>query len=121
MEPTNAEYKSNITSISARVKQMDAAEAAFSRAVMSAPTSSLPYRELARFYLEKRMKLSRARTLVQKAVALEPTAPNYVVLGWACDSQGDKKGALAAMRRAVELEPHNQDYQRVYEYFRQKK
>jgi len=121
IEPTNAECTSNIRSLSVKLKQIGVAEAAFSKAVASAPTSSSPYRTLARFYLEKRMKLPRARGLVQKAVALEPTAPNYIVLGWACDSQGDKKGAMAATRRAVELEPNNQDYQRVYEYFKQQK
>ncbi len=119
IEPTNAEYNANIKSLTVKLKQSAAAEAAFSKAVASAPTRSLPYRTLARFYLEKRMKLPRARSLVQKAVALEPTAPNYIVLGWACDSQGDKKGALAATRKAVELEPTNQDYQRIYEHFKQ--
>lgn len=121
IEPKNAEYSSNIRSLSVKLKQIAAAEAVFSKAVASAPISSLPYRTLARFYLERRMKLPRARALVEKAVAIEPTAPNYIVLGWACDSQGDRKGALAATRTAVELEPNNQDYQRVYERFKQQK
>ena len=42
-------------------------------------------------------------------------------LGWACDSQDDRKGALTATQRAAELEPFNQDYQWTYERFKVKK
>ena len=112
--------KSNISTLSVKVKQIADAEAAFSKATASVPTGSLAYRTLARFYLEKRMNLPRARALAEKAVMLDPTGPNYIVLGWACDSQGDRKGALTATQRAAELEPFNQHYQRTYEHIKEK-
>ena len=121
IEPANAECNSNISTLSVKVKQIADAEAAFSKAVASAPISSSAHRTLARFYLEKQINLPRARALAEKAVMLDPTGPNYIVLGWACDSQGDRKGALSATQRAAELEPFNQDYQRTYERFKVKK
>lgn len=120
IEPANAECKANISVLSVKVKQSADAEAAFSKAAAAAPTGSLAYRTLARFYLEKRMNLPRARALAEKAVMLDPMGANYIVLGWACDSQGDRKGALRATQRAAELEPFNLDYQRTYEHIKGK-
>ena len=119
IEPANAECNSNIRTLSVKVKRIADAEAAFSKSAASAPLSSSAYRTLARFYLEERMNLPRARVLAEKAVMLDPTGPNYIVLGWACDSQGDRKGALTATQRAAELEPFNKDYQRTYERFKE--
>ena len=110
IEPAHAECNSNIRTLSVKVKQIAEAEAAFRKAAASMPISSSAYRTLARFYLEERMNLPRARALAEKAVMLDPTGPNYIVLGWACDSQGDKKGALTATQRAAELEPFNKHY-----------
>ena len=110
IKPAHAECNSNIRTLSVKVKQIAEAEAAFRKAAASMPISSSAYRTLARFYLEERMNLPRARALAEKAVMLDPTGPNYIVLGWACDSQGDKKGALTATQRAAELEPFNQHY-----------
>ena len=121
IDPAHPECKANISVLTAKVKQISQAEAVFSETLSRAPLSSSAHRTLARFYLEKQMNLPRARALAEKAVSLEPIAANYIILGWACDSQGDRQNARAATKRAVELEPHNQQYQRAYEHFKQKK
>jgi hypothetical protein len=59
-----------------------------------------------------------ARLLAEKAVALEPIAPNYFVLSWACDKNKDTANALSAMKRAIELDPDNPKYKRMYELIR---
>ena len=115
IEPASREYHSKVSTLSARVKQIADSEAVFDAAVASAPLSSSAYRTLARFYLGERMKLPRARALAEKAVTLDPMAANYIVLAWACDSQGDRQGALSTTQRAVELEPDNQHYQKAYD------
>jgi tetratricopeptide (TPR) repeat protein len=115
IEPANREYHATVSTLSVRVKQIADAEAVFNAAVASAPLSSSAYRTLARFYLGERLNLPRARALAEKAVTLDPMAANYIVLGWACDSQGDRQGALSATQRAVELEPDNQHYQKAYD------
>ena len=53
--------------------------------------------------------------LAEKAVSLAPTAGNYIVLSRACDTNGDRKAALAALRNAMTLDPTNKEYRRIYD------
>jgi protein O-GlcNAc transferase len=121
LEPDNPVCYLNIGSASAQLKRFDAAEEAFRRAIALAPKSSDGYRELATLYLQMGKMVPQARALAEKAVALEPTAANYSVLSWACDKNGDTANALSAIKRAVELEPNNQRYQRIYQLIRKRK
>ncbi len=43
-----------------------------------------------------------------------PSAPNYYLLARASHVTGDLTGALAAIERAVALEPGNTEYRQVY-------
>ena len=81
--------------------------------VTLAPTKPEGYRELARLHLKGGKNLVEARRLSQKAVALEASAANYFVLGWACDATGDSASALPALKQAVALDPGNQTYVRL--------
>ena len=60
-------------------------------------------------------RLPEARKLAEKAVEIQKSAANHFVLAWACDKNGDTAGALSAIKRAVELDPTNPRYRRVYE------
>lgn len=100
--------------LSAHLKQFDEAEEAFQRLIKLAPRKSDGYRELARLYLKTGQKLPQARQLAEKALALEANAPNYFVLSWACYANGDITNALPAIKRAIELDPGNQQYPRLY-------
>jgi Flp pilus assembly protein TadD len=66
-------------------------------------------------------KLDEARSLAQTAVRLEPSAASFLVLGEACDRNGDRQGALSAMERAIALEPGNDQYRRIYGWLKQRK
>ncbi len=56
-----------------------------------------------------------AISLLQKAASLAPdTALPQLVLGRVLDEAGDRKGALAAVRRAIRAEPENGDANLMY-------
>jgi tetratricopeptide (TPR) repeat protein len=48
--------------------------------------------------------------LAQKAVALQPTGPYFETLAEVCFQSGDKAGALAAIDKAIELDPKNRNW-----------
>ncbi len=100
--------------LSARLKRFDDAEAAFNTVIRLTPERANGYRELAGLYLKIGKNISKARQLAEKAVTIQPSAANYYVLGWACNSNGDRAAALAAAKQALTIEPDNQIYQSLY-------
>lgn len=106
--------------LSAHLKRFDDSEEAFKKLITLAPQKSDGYRELARLYLKTGKKLPQARQLAEKAVALGAIATNYFVLSWACDTNGDITNALPAIKRAIELDPGNQQYLRLYKQIQQR-
>jgi tetratricopeptide (TPR) repeat protein len=120
IDPNNLFCYLNIGQVSMRLRLFDKAETAFRKAITLAPKASIGYRELARLYLRANTNLPQAQKLAQKALALEKTADNYFIWGWACDVNGDRTGALEAMEQAVELEPENQKYRQVHERIKSK-
>jgi len=106
--------------LSAHLKRFDDAEKAFRTLITLAPQKSDGYRELARLYLKTGQKLPQARQLAEKALALEANAANYFVLSWACYANGDIANALPTIKRAVELDPGNQQYQLLYKQIQQR-
>jgi tetratricopeptide (TPR) repeat protein len=115
IEPKNPTGYLNIGVVSVQLKRFDEAEEAFRKAIRLAPENSGAYRELAQLYLKMSTKFLEAKLLAEKAVALEPVAANYFVLSWACDKNGETASALSAMKRAIELDPDNPKYKRMYE------
>jgi tetratricopeptide (TPR) repeat protein len=113
IEPQNHACFLNIGLISAQLKRFDDAEEAFSKVIELAPEESSGYRLLAQLYLETQRNLPKARELAEKVVALEATAFNYYLLGWACDKNGDTANAFSAVKRALELDPGNPKYQQM--------
>jgi len=99
----------------ARVKRFDDARASFMRSIEYSPESSDACRELARLQLHTRTDIQQAKILAEKAVSLSPIAANYFVLSRACDTNGDRQGAVSALEKAIELEPNNQEYRRIYD------
>jgi tetratricopeptide (TPR) repeat protein len=104
-----------IGSLSLRMGRYTRAESAYQKMIALAPKLSTGYHELAKIYLKTRKNLSQAQTLAQQAVHLDPTAGNYYVLGLAHHENGDKSSSLKALKRALQLDPGNQTYQRTYD------
>lgn len=118
LAPQDATGQMLIGSLSLQLGRYTRAESAFKRMIELAPELAVGYRELARLYLRTRKQVAQAQTLAQQAVALEPTAENYFLLGQAHRQNGDTDSALKALQKATQLEPRNQDYQRVYQQLR---
>jgi len=120
LEPGNAVRYLAVASLYVRVKRVPDAEKTLEKAIELTPKLSWGYRDLARLYLRTDENLSRAKALAEKAVELEPSAANYNVLGWALYANGEVAGSLAAMRRAIELDPDNAEYKRRYVQIQQR-
>jgi len=114
IQPESAVSYLVIGILSAHLKQYDDSEEAFRKLITLAPQKSDGYRELARLYLKTGQNLPQARQLAEKAVTLEATATNYFVFSWACYINGDMVNALPAIKRALELDPNNQQYLLLY-------
>lgn len=110
IQPANPTYYLNIGALCAAMKRFDQAQRAYQSVVSLTPQSSTGYRALAGLYLNFNRQLARAKTLAAEAVRLEATAENYHVLSIACQKNGDRPGALAAIGRATELQPDNAKY-----------
>ena len=119
IEPGDTINLLNIGIGNARLHQFEAAEAAYRKVIQTAPQRCEGYRALAGLYLKTGRKLDEARSLAETAVRLEPAAANFRLLGEACGKNGDRRGALSAMERAVALEPNNDQYRRIYEVLKQ--
>ncbi len=98
------------------MEYLDEAEEAYRGAVRLTPKMAGGYVALARFLLQAQRKLPEAKTLAEKAATIEPVAPNFFLLALACQATNDLDGARAAVHRAAELEPLNQEYQRLQQF-----
>ena len=113
IDPNNGVAYFFIGNINARINLFDNAEKAYRKVIEVASKRSDGYRALAQLYLQNNRKLPEAKNLASRAVELEPAALNYFILAAACDKNGDRAGALSAIKRAIELEPGNQQYRRT--------
>jgi len=104
--------------LSVDLKKLEDAEEAFRKAIEVSPGSPMAYQKLALLYLSTNKEPSRAKQLAEKAVELDQKALNYSVLSQACVMNRDGAGALRAIKRALELEPDNKQYQRYHDLVR---
>jgi tetratricopeptide (TPR) repeat protein len=114
-EPANGAAYFLLGNLRMRLNQPEAAEKAFRKVIEVDPERPEGYRALARCYLQSHRRAAEARALAAQAVEIEPAAVNYFLLSSACESNDDRAGALAAIKRAVELDPGNGEYQRAYQ------
>ena len=95
--------------------EYDLAEEVIRKAIEILPYQGGGYAALASMHLASNRKLSEAKELAAKAVALEPLAKNYFLLGSICRAVGDLPAARAAIEEAVALQPGNPEYQRAHQ------
>jgi len=99
--------------VHARRGWRDAAEEEFRKAVELGPGEPEGYRALAELLLMAGRGLPEAKSLAAKLVELVPIAPHYALLARACAENGDRAAARAAIRRAIELEPDQAEYEQL--------
>ncbi len=114
IDPKNAIYHLNSGALFAALERLDAAEEATRKGLELAPGLAIGYRSLARILLLRNQRLPEAEALVRKLVELEPAAPNYGLLGEVCAQAGDLPGARAALERAMQLDPGNEEFRAAY-------
>ena len=116
LAPDDAVNLFNMGSACASLRQYERARTLYERVIILAPRWDAGCRELARLFLVTGRELPRALELARKAADLAPAAAeNYFVRSWARDRNGDKAGALADLKKAVELEPDNPMYRQKYQ------
>ena len=87
-------------------KQSDKAEKDFLHALKLAPDQPYVLNYLGYSWTEQGRNLDRAHKMIERAVALRPDDAAIVdSLGWLELKQGNTKGAVQLLQRAVELEP----------------
>jgi len=114
LEPDNGVTYWYLGNAYARLDRFEDAEKAYKKIIEIAPGRLEGYVSLARLYLQFSRKLPQSKTLAAKAVELKPSAANYFMLARACDKNGDRAGALSAVKRAVELDPQNAEYRAMH-------
>ena len=89
-----------------QAKQPDKAEADLLRALELAPDQPFVLNYLGYSWTEQGRNLDRAHKMIQRAVTLRPDDGAIVdSLGWLELKQGNVKGSVQLLQRAVELEP----------------
>jgi tetratricopeptide (TPR) repeat protein len=114
-EPGNGVAYFLMGNLRVRLNQPDDAEKAFRKVIEVSPERAEGYRALAQVYLRFQRNPAEGKALATRAVEIEPAAVNYFLLAMACEGNNDGAGARAAIKRAVELDPGNGDYQRAYQ------
>ncbi|MBW8002160.1 MAG: tetratricopeptide repeat protein [Planctomycetes bacterium] len=95
-------------------------EKAFEQSLIVDPNQTNICREFSFLYISMDTKLDKAKELVEKAVALEESARNYFILSRAYYASSETAKALSAMEKAVEMDPNNISFRRVYERMKRK-
>ncbi|MCA9199865.1 MAG: tetratricopeptide repeat protein [Planctomycetales bacterium] len=99
--------------LQARLKKYVDAENSFRKMVKLAPKEALGYRALAKFYLNTNQKLPLALQTAAASAKLDRSAESLFVWGWALAKNGRLLDALAALEKAVQLEPENKVYREL--------
>ena len=121
IEPANPSYPLEVGRLYAELGQRPPAEAALREACRRDPQGAAGHAALARLYLDDPAQGAAAFEHARAAVDAQPTATHYGLLGAACRLNGDRQAALAAWKRAAELDPQNAQYRRQAENLSQEK
>lgn len=95
--------------------QLNAAEASYRKAIEIAPGEVPGYAGLVELSLHFQHSIPDVAALAEKAAALAPSAQAYLRLSAVRDQHEDRAGAIAAAKRAIELEPRNMLVHEAYE------
>ncbi|GEM_PF-674152 len=97
-----------------QLRRLEDAERSFRRFVELRPERFEGWIALAQVYAYENRNLEQAYEAARKAVQLQPTAANYQMLAQICERRGDLQAAIAAAKRAMELEPRQQEIRQLF-------
>lgn len=109
-EPDNPFHQISLGNLESRRGRMAEAGRAYETAHRLGPDRAETCFALAQFYLRANTHLATAARLAAQAVRVSPVAPHQYVLSRAAARTGDRATAVAAIERACELDPANQEY-----------
>jgi tetratricopeptide (TPR) repeat protein len=121
LDPGDALTHLNLGRVSLKLNQIERAGQAFKEVMRLAPTRPEGYSALAELYLQTNRNVAEALRLADMAVNLAPEARYLAILSQARAQNGDRRGALAAIDRALELQPANGQYLQLRELLLGKK
>lgn len=113
IEPNESAHCLNLAGAHLQLNDLRSAEQDYRAALAVDPRSAVAYASLAGIFLRTGENLDEARQMAQKALELEATGQNCVLLAALCQRNGDLPGALEAIARARSLEPNNPSYRAI--------
>ncbi len=105
LQPKEVEWCLRQGAVMIHLGRLDDAQRAFEKATQLAPHRPEGYVGLAQLAIYHGRDLSAARQWARRAVECAPSAANYHLLAIVCERQGDLEAAVAAAKRAAQLEP----------------
>ncbi len=113
IEPNDSGHCLNLAGAHLQLNDLRSAESDYRSALAIDPRSAVACASLAGIFLRTGENLAEARQMAQKALELEPTSQNCVLLAAICQRSGDLPGALEAIARARSLEPNNPNFRAI--------
>jgi tetratricopeptide (TPR) repeat protein len=118
LQPKSAVNHFYLGNVYVRQKRYDDAERAYQKVVNISPDRPDGYIAMVQLYLVTKRKLPEARELAAKAAKLKPNPQAYFLLAVVCSRSGDRASAVAAIERAMKMDPRNVQYRRMRESLR---
>lgn len=118
IRPRDTATRLNLGTVLLQLKDPDAIPE-LKRVLELDPQQPQALNNIARYYLSRRQQLPEALVLCQRLVAVQPSAFNFDLLGWAYYANGRTNDALAASAQAVEKEPGNAVFRQRYDRLKQ--
>lgn len=110
LQPKEVEWLLRQGAVLIQLGRLEEAQRAFENATHLAPHRAEGYVGLAQLAIYHGRDLSAARQWARRAVECAPSAANYHLLAIVCERQKDLEAAVAAAKRAVQLEPFHPQY-----------
>jgi len=121
LQPKNTVNYVHLGDVYFRQRRYDEAEQAYQKIVELGPDKPEGYLALVYLHLRTGRKLPEAKVLASKVIELKPTPRHYFLLATVCSRSGDRASALAAVERALKMDPDNAQCRRLRELLRKER
>ncbi len=113
LRPQQAGYWTDRGRLLVRLQDAPQAERAYRQAIAFDPQAGLAYQGLIDLCLHSGSTSAEAVMLAEQAVRWLPCAKSYLQLSAVRQGRGDRRGAIAAIEKAIELEPTDAELRQV--------